>query len=239
MANYYTGVPIGGSIWFLGGVVGLSIPDNFVENSSFSIGTVNPRKAVEFNYTSLPYVDKGYMAGYNAPAVVTSSGNLSRTLALGDMPKVTKSKTISSLDVPEFTVTQVANMFDVTLNGTTTGLTSGGVNNYSKREVIYATSSSYNWSYDTVTGRSGTGYRFLGTTTSGTIYTRDAGQSHDHGDYKASTSENHSHTNSKPNISWTVSSAVNVKINDGAQNSIVYSRPRTPSTGAVLITRIW
>lgn len=239
MASYYTGVPIGGSVWFLGGLVGLDIPENFVENRTFSIGTADTRKAVEFNYTTLPYLDKGFMAGYNAPAVITSSGNLTKTLLLTDMPKISKTKTIASLDVPEFTVAQVGSMFDVTLNGTTTGLKSGGVNNYTKREVIYTDSTTYNWSYDTVSDQSGTGYRLLGTTSTGTVYSREAGTTHDHGDYKAGANETHNHTKNKPNVTWTASDAVNIKLNDGTQASITYSRPRTPSTGAVLITRIW
>lgn len=239
MASYYTGVPIGGSIWFLGGLVGLDIPENFVENSEFSIGTADPRKAAEFNYTSLPYVDKGYMAGYNAPAVITSSGNLSKSLVLNNLPQVSKTKTIASLDVPEFTPSQVGGMFDVTLNGTTAGLTSGGVNNYNKREVIYTNSTTYNWSYDTVDDRSGTGYRLLGTTSTGSVYSREAGTTHDHGDYKAGSTETHNHTKNKPSVTWEVSDAVNVKLNDGTKAAISYTRPRTPSTGAVLITRIW
>lgn len=246
--NYYTGVPIGGTILFLGGLVGLPIPSNFVPNYLFNVASLDPRKNPYLDKTSLGYLDKGLMCGTNLSTTTTSVGDKNLTISINNLPIVTKTKQWSDMSSVKFSISQVSSMFDIDLNGTTTGLkTSSMINTGSTtaigtREAAYTDSTTYNWSYDTNDGKAGTSFRMMGTTTSTSVLNRnitDTNKTHTHGAYTAADGDTHTHGSSSPDVKWGARIAGDTFFNTGTQSSLTYKRAKTPSLGAMLITRVW
>jgi hypothetical protein len=94
MTTYYSGVPVGSTIPWIGDLAGLSIPENFVVNRGFS-GTSNPRKPLGFA-NSLPYSD-GLLKG----GTINTKGSVTNN----------QSKTISNVKLDTKTVKHTANAY--------------------------------------------------------------------------------------------------------------------------------
>ena len=81
----YTGVPIGGTIAWLGHLAGISIPDNFIYNHEIFV----PKSRADADFTRIDYNDwerEGYLSGTSA-SLASKSGINSFSLSITHLPR--------------------------------------------------------------------------------------------------------------------------------------------------------
>lgn len=239
--NYYSGVPIGGTIMWAGSLIGLEIPVNFTENYKLS-AYVDIRKSPFILASSLPSSEGYYLRGYNdvnytSPLQYAADNTLS--LPLNSMPKITLSHSNSTFPTFKYSYSDLRSMFTIGNNTTTSVLSNNTTQSSSARntsdETDYSTryapydDNSFDWDYSS----------YLSGTGSGKYPCRSSGSStKQSGSHSHSTStDTHSHSLSL-SFSPTFEVPEDIMFNTATQESVNYT-VQTKSVGIQLITRMY
>ncbi|BAV81232.1 hypothetical protein [Vibrio phage VCPH] len=241
MRDNYLGVPVGGTIYYLGTLVGLPVPDNYVVN--YGLGSyTDPRRAAEFTATSLPSEEGYVLSGANVTPgtfTVTAKDN-SVTLALDNMPVASMS--MNNVDFP------VLKMSAANLDGFYT--IEDAVHNYASTDEVRDPSNpsnaggDYRYPYSSSSWNADRGSYWSNTETddrlryyvyrTSTTSTSSESTSHTHADV----SHEHGHARGNLNVGTSMKSADTVRLNSSSQLDVTIDVV-SPSIGALLITRVF
>lgn len=238
--NYYTGVPIGGTIMWAGSIIGLEIPANFTEN--YKLANYTDERLSPFIVASSLPSEEGYLLrGYNAIAftktMVYTADNTVK-LILDNMPIVSLVK--DNIDFPDFTYSaaEVSSLFNIANNTTSSVLTNSATSSTARAtssETDYATRYApydnhyFGWDHSGWLSGSGSGKYPYRTSKSSALETG----AHSH----STKTDTHSHSIS---LSFTSDwdNQGDVMFNNNSQTSLSYAI-KTKSVGIQLITRMY
>lgn len=243
MATYYTGVPVGGTLLWFGGLVGLPIPDNFILNIDYNnSGVSNPRVSSDFNATGLPSEDGNYLQGAvlqsNTDFTVTTGSPNSFLLSLAHVPRLRGSHSAPTAAEIQLTSSEINYLFSIgNDNASADKSTSSATEPHSPTvkttlysPIVYGTG----WNSDTASKQGGSGGWNLLHRPEGASSGINQTPKHSH---SSGSTQEHSHY-----ISFSVTNTITVpttaSFNEGVQEPLEYN-PVTDSVGVLLITRIF